>query len=80
MQYFLCSFTTTIPKKGYYYVYPIWAMYPDIREEKCNDPKSIEETEKQCTPMELIEFYENLQVDHAKQDNDHNYIIPDQSK
>ena len=27
--------------KGYYYVYPIWAMYPDIREEKCNDAKSL---------------------------------------
>ena len=24
-------------KKGYDYVYPIWAMYPDIQEGKCND-------------------------------------------
>ena len=24
-------------KKGYDYVYPIWATYPDIQEEKCND-------------------------------------------
>ena len=67
-------------EKGYDYVYPIWAMYLDIREEKCNDLKSMEEVEKQSTPMELIEFYESLQVDHAKQDDDHNYIILDQSK
>ena len=26
-------------------------MYPDIWEAKCNDPKSTEEAEKQCTPM-----------------------------
>ena len=67
-------------KKEYNYVNPIWAMYPDIREKECNDPKSIEEVEKQSTPMGLIELYESLQVDHAKQDNDHNYIMSDQSK
>ena len=68
--------------KGYDSVYPIWGMYPHIPEEKSNDLKSIEEVEKQSTPMELMEFYESLQVDHANndQDNNHNYIIPDQSK
>ena len=63
-----------------FYVNPIWAVYPDIREKECNDPKSIEEVEKQSTPMGLIELYESLQVDHGKQDNDHNYIMSDQSK
>ena len=67
-------------KKGYEYVYPIWTMHPDIREEKCNDLRSIEEAEKQSTPMQLMEFYKSLQVNHAKQDNHHNYIIPDLNK
>ena len=76
----LLFYNRNTKEKGYDYVYPIWVMYLDIREEKCNDLKSMEEVEKQSTPMELIEFYESLQVDHAKQDDDHNYIIPDQSR
>ena len=35
---------------------------------------------RKSTPMGLIELYESLQVDHAKHDNDHNYIMSDQSK
>ena len=80
--FYLLFYNHNTKKKRYDYVYPIWAMYPDIQEEKCNDLKSIEEVEKQSTPMELTEFYESLQVDHANndQDNDHNYVIPRQSK
>ena len=80
--FYLLFYNYNTKKKGYDYVYPVWAMYPDIRQEKCNDLKSIEEVEKQSAPMELMEFYQSLQVDHANnnQDNDHNYIIPGQSK
>ena len=61
-------------KKVYDYVYPIWAIFPDIRYERCKDLKSTEEVKKQSAPMELMEFYESFQVDHAKQENDHNYL------
>ena len=52
---YLLFYNHNTKKKRYDYVYPIWAMY-NIREEKCNDLKSIEEVEKQSTPMELMNF------------------------
>ena len=66
--FYLLFYNHNTKKKGYDYVYPIWAMYSDIREEKCNYLKSIEEVEKQSTPMELMQFYKRFQVDHANND------------
>ena len=63
-------------KKGYDYVYPIWAIFPDIRYERCKDLKSTEQVKKQSTPMpmELMEFYESFSGRSCKTGKRHNYL------